>query len=234
MSRFRAAFASRHVLLPVVHVVGREQALANARLARDGGADGVFLISHGHITDEELVAIYRDVRAAHPDWWVGLNALSWTPERLFATIGHGVQGVWSDDALIDETRDEQPAAGRVVEVQRGHGWDGLYFGGVAFKYQRQVRDLAAAARQAQRWMDVVTTSGPGTGQAASPAKIRTMKQALGDFPLAVASGVTAENVGDYLPWADCFLTATGVSYTFEELDPARLRDVMSVIRSWRG
>ena len=30
MSRFRAVFASRHVVLPVIHVVSREQALRNA------------------------------------------------------------------------------------------------------------------------------------------------------------------------------------------------------------
>jgi uncharacterized protein len=235
MSRFRDAFPGRrHVLLPIIYAVSREQALANARVARDGGTDGVFLLGHGAITDDELLEIYLDVRTAHADWWVGLNCLSWKPEKLFASVGERVQGVWVDDALIEESANDQPAARRVAGVQRENGWGGLYFGGIAFKYQRPVRDPAAAARNAKPWMDVVTTSGPGTGCAASPSKIRAMKEAIGDFPLAVASGVTPENVTDYLPWADCFLTATGVSYTFEELDPARVRDLVRVVRSWRG
>ncbi|MGL4551451.1 MAG: BtpA/SgcQ family protein [Gemmataceae bacterium] len=235
MSRFRDAFPGRrHVLLPVVHAVSLPQALANVRVARDGGADGVFLIGHGSITDDELLAIYLDARAAHPDFWLGLNCLSWTPERLFATVGGRVQGVWIDDALIDESGDDQADARRVAGVQRECGWSGLYFGGIAFKYQRPVRDPAAAARKARPWMDVVTTSGPGTGHAAPPGKIRSMREAVGDAPLAVASGVTPENVTDYLPWADCFLAATGVSYTLEELDPARVRDLVGVVRSWRG
>ena len=45
--------------------------------------------------------------------------------------------------------------------------------------------------------------------------------------------MTPENVTDYLPWADCFLVATGISYTFEELDPARVRDLVRVVRAWR-
>jgi predicted TIM-barrel enzyme len=59
-----------------------------------------------------------------------------------------------------------------------------------------------------------------------------MKRAIGDAPLAIASGVTPENVPDYLPWADCFLVATGISYTFDELDPDRVRDLVQVVRSW--
>lgn len=233
MSRFRAVFSNRHVVLLVVHTVSREQALRNAAIARDSGADGVFLISHGAIRDDQLLAVQADVRAGQPGLWVGINCLSWRPEELFARVGPDVQGVWVDDALIDESTDDQPAARRIAAVQQANGWAGLYFGGVAFKYQRPVRDLAAAARRAASHMDVVTTSGPGTGHAASPEKVRVMKQAVGDAPLAVASGVTPENVTDYLPWADCFLIATGVSSTFEELDPERARDLVRVVRAWR-
>jgi hypothetical protein len=233
MSRFRATFSSRHVILPILHATGKDQVLGNARLARDEGADGVFLISHGRVTDDELLRIHQDLVADLPGFWAGVNCLSLSVEETFARVGDRVAGVWVDDALVDERQEEQPAAQRVLEMQRRHGWRGLYFGGVAFKYQRPVKELARAAALAARCMDVVTTSGPGTGQAASPEKIRTMKQALGEHPLAIASGVTPENVGDYLPHADCFLVATGISYTFEELDPARLRDLVRVVRAWR-
>ncbi|HOW73522.1 MAG TPA: serine hydrolase domain-containing protein [Phycisphaerae bacterium] len=36
-------------------------------------------------------------------------------------------------------------------------------GGVAFKYQLPVKDLACSVTIVKRFMDVVTTSGPGTG-----------------------------------------------------------------------
>ena len=113
-------------------------------------------------------------------------------------------------------------------------WSGLYFGGVAFKYQRPVDDLAQAAMIAADYMDVVTTSGPGTGHAASLEKISCLKQALGDQPLAIASGITPENVGDYLDRADCFLVATGVSKLWEELDSDGLTALVQNVRRLPG
>jgi predicted TIM-barrel enzyme len=92
--------------------------------------------------------------------------------------------------------------------------------------------LAKAARIASRYIDVVTTSGPGTGQAAALEKIQVMKEALDDFPLAIASGITPENAVQYLPWADCVLVATGISRTFEEFDPQRTQDLVNRVRSF--
>ena len=103
---------------------------------------------------------------------------------------------------------------------------------MAFKYQRHVSDLAGACDVARQFMDVVTTSGPGTGRAAGLEKIRAMKQALGEFPLAIASGITPENVGDYLAVADCFLVATGVSKNFYELDPVRVKALVDQVRAF--
>ena len=41
---------------------------------------------------------------------------------------------------------------------------------------------------------MITTSGSGTGIAADVAKIHTMKKAIGSHPLAIASGITPENM----------------------------------------
>src|SRR4051794_37575456 len=122
MSRFREIFANRHAVLPVVHVAGREQALRNATLARDGGADGAFLISHGHVSDEQLLEIHRIVAEALPGFWLGVNCLSLSVEETFCRVRDRADGVWVDNAMINEARDEQPAAERVLEVQRQSGW----------------------------------------------------------------------------------------------------------------
>ncbi len=59
-----------------------------------------------------------------------------------------------------------------------------------------------------------------------------MKEAVVDFPLAIASGVTPENVSDYLDIADCFLVATGISRNFSELDAEKLRRLLDRVRSF--
>jgi predicted TIM-barrel enzyme len=213
----------------VIHVESQQQALRNVKIARDTNVDGVFLINH-EISHKELLSIHRAVVAEHGDWWVGVNCLDLSPLEVFGCIDEAVAGVWVDDAMIDERAEIQPDAEHVLQIREETGWPGLYFGGVAFKYQRHVEDLVQAATIAAQYMDVVTTSGPGTGEAAAPEKIGIMKQALGDRPLAIASGITPENVGGYLASADCFLVATGISESFEELDPHRVEALVKRIR----
>lgn len=232
MSRFKELFRSRHVVLPVIHVENAAQAFANTRIARDAGCDGVFLINHS-ISHEDLLAIHHGVHKKFSDWWIGVNCLDLSPDHVFGAVSKEVAGIWVDNAHINEKSNDQPEADRIGLARKESGWEGLYFGGVAFKYQRHVSDLGAAAKTAQRYMDVVTTSGPGTGQAASRDKIVALKEALGDSPLAIASGITPENVAEYLDVTDCFLVATGISVSFTQLDPSRVRDLVQRVRAYR-
>ena len=232
MDRFRGTFANRHVILPVIHVAGPEQALRNAEIARRQGCDGVFLIRHEQeLNCRELLRIHHQLFEVFPDWWIGVNCLDLSPSQVFAVITDEVAGVWVDNALIDERASRQVEAEAIQAAREQSGWHGLYFGGVAFKYQRQVEDVERAARLAAAWMDVVTTSGPATGEAADRIKIQNMKDALGDFPLAIASGTTPENVGGYLDMVDCFLVATGISESWLDFDEERLKAYVRRVRA---
>ena len=127
-------------------------------------------------------------------------------------------------------------------------WSGLYFGGVAFKYKRQVDhdELGAAAARAAHYMDVVCTSGPETGKPASIEKIQAMHAGLGDgaTSLAVASGITVDNVKAYLPYVDAYLVGTGIEKEFGVFDHVRVqalarkieaagaRVIMKLIQIW--
>jgi hypothetical protein len=219
--------------LPVIHVDSLEQAQCNSRIARDAGADGVFLINHA-MSDSELLDIHTEVAGQHPGWWIGVNCLGLTPVQVFEAISARVGGVWVDNAGIEEGHERQPYAEQVSAIRQARDVPCLYFGGVAFKYQRRVEDLESACRIAARYMDVVTTSGPGTGHAADIEKIRRMKLALGATPLAIASGITPDNVVDYLPHADSFLVATGISRSFTELDPSQVRLLVERVRAFQS
>ena len=230
---FHEVFGQRHVVLPVIHVSTEEQALRNVEIARKAGADGVFLINH-LIMSDDLLAIHAAVCRRFAGWWIGVNCLDLDSATVFSRISADVSGVWSDKAMIVEDRKDQPDAEAVGEARKTSGWHGLYLGGVAFKYQRRVDDVGAAAAIAARYMDVVTTSGPGTGHAADVVKIHTMKKAIGDHPLAIASGITPENIGDYLPLSDCYLVATGISRDDENLDPERVRLLVERTHAYDG
>jgi len=47
--------------------------------------------------------------------------------------------------------------------------------------------------------------------------------------LAVASGITPGNVAEHLEVVDCFLVATGISTSFEELCPKLTRDLAKAV-----
>ena len=61
-----------------------------------------------------------------------------------------------------------------------------------------------------------------------------MHEALEGAPLAIASGITPENVGDFLPYASAFLVATGISRNFHDLDPRRVARLVGVVRAHDG
>lgn len=83
---------------------------------------------------------------------------------------------------------------------------------MAFKKQRVVspEHYGLSASIATSFMDVVCTSGVKTGSAPDLEKIKSIRQGCGrDRVLAIASGITPENVIDFLPYANCLLVATG-------------------------
>ncbi len=128
----------------------------------------------------------------------------------------------------------QVKAARIKEARESGSWKGLYFGGVAFKCQRPVADkhLGTAASLATHFMDVVTTSGRGTGIAASTKKIADMRTGCGGVAMALASGITPTNASEYASLVDCFMVATGISQPgdFYNLDPLQLRALMESTR----
>lgn len=227
-------------VLPVIHVLETERTCRNVEILIGEGAAGCFLINHDFDVPPFL-DIIRDVRARYPSLWLGVNFLAVTGRDAFPQLadlareGCAVDGYWADDARIDEAAPAD-AAGQVeaAEIAAARaGWDGLYFGGTAFKKQRPVAaaDYGRSAEIAADWMDVVTTSGQATGIEADDAKIATFRAAIGDAPLALASGISPDNAERYRD-VDAYLVATGINHAgnFYDIDPARLRQLLAKTR----
>lgn len=205
---------------PVVHAIDTAQAVEQALLAHEHGADGVFVIAHGaHESAQRVVGYYNAVREALPSAYVGVNFLQLGSGhdaflKLLVSKNAGEidvlpSAVWVDEGLknrhdLAKLRDENPV---LKTVQ--------YLGGAAFKGtgENYTDDPEEAARRAQillPYVDVVTTSGQGTGYPPSPEKIKAMKAAIGDAPLAVASGIDAHNYWLYVGAVDKILVASSV------------------------
>lgn len=232
---------SSPVVLPVIHVEDRSQALRNISTLARLGAPGTFLINHD-FDMETFLPILRDLRSACPNIWMGVNFLAQSGDIAFPVLGaladEGlmIDAYWADDACIDERTTLQTRADIILDARKSSHWNGLYFGGVSFKKQRPVPAAMdeTAARVATKYMEVVTTSGPATGQEADLAKIRSFRAGIGDRPLAVASGITPDNAAAYCADVDCFLVATGINHPgdFYNIDPARLDALLTLTREY--
>ncbi|MEL6767207.1 MAG: adenine phosphoribosyltransferase [Pseudomonadota bacterium] len=234
---FHAAFSTPGpVVLPVIHVQDEAQTCRNVEAALGGGASGVFLINHDFGIDP-FMPIIRAARAAAPDVFIGINFLAVTGLNAFPILGRleaegvRIDAYWADDARIDERRTAQEEAMAIDAARTLSGWRGLYFGGTAFKKQRPVPSAAweHSARLATGFMDVVTTSGVATGEAAAAEKIAAFRAGAGDHAIALASGITPENAAAYAG-VDAFMVATGINHAgdFYNIDPARLSDLVAV------
>ena len=230
------------IILPVIHVIDHDQTASNIETLIDAGISRCFLINHDFDVDKFL-PIIRSIRTRYKNFWIGLNFLSVTGRDAFpilATLakqGCHIDAYWADDARIDEREEQQIEAEEIQNIRQQAGWDGLYFGGTAFKKQREVKpaDYAKAAQIAGSFMDVVTTSGIATGNPAEISKVATFRSALPNKPIALASGITPENAADYA-MVDCFMVATGINITddFYHIDPAKIGLLTSKCREMRN
>lgn len=225
------------VVLPVIHVLDPVRTADNIAKVIEGGAQGCFLINHDFDKDA-LLPILREMRAMYPSLWMGVNFLAVTGREAFPVLGElaaegcNIDAYWADDARVDEDGDTREVE-EIAMARLRSQWNGLYFGGTAFKKQRDVDPsrYGDAARAACPCMDVITTSGVATGQEADLGKIEMFRAAIGERPMALASGITPENARNYRD-VDCFMVATGINEAgnFYDIDLERLKMLTAICR----
>lgn len=211
-------------VIPVIHHIEPSITLDEIQVAIDCAADGVFLISH-ESHDEELLEVAKHAIQEFKGFPVGLNLLSldcWQAARKAMDIG--CRMVWSDYMGVDSSGLD--VLGRKVSDMAQANPDLQLFASVAFKYRPHEREPVMAALQARLAGFIPTTSGEATGSAPDPAKIASMGAG---GPLAVASGMTPQNVLRYSTYLSHILVATGVSRDEYRIDPDKLRSLMEAV-----
>ena len=184
-------------IIPVIHTINLEQVQYNVNLCHNNGVNDVFLISH-MIRDWkrasfEFEKYFNWIKETYPNMNVGVNYLQLpTLDAIKEAERLGFDYLWADKSYI---RPDSLHEAHIIKEAK-HDFV-MYFGCVAFKYQKPEENLEWACKTATSYMDVVTTSGEATANAPSIEKIRTMKQYIGDMPLAIASGITPENKCSY-------------------------------------
>jgi membrane complex biogenesis BtpA family protein len=84
--------------------------------------------------------------------------------------------------------------------------------------------------------DAICVSGPMTGEQVSVSDLAAVKEAVGDLPVFVNTGLRPENVAANFQYADGAIVGTALKRegrTFNPVDPDRVMALMDVVRSVR-
>lgn len=235
-------------IYPVVHIDNKKQALEQTEIALDNGADGIFLIEKKRKADpQRLTSIFNFVASRHPDDFIGVNYLPIShPVDVFeyvhdrfseGKISRVPDGIWVGNTTRDAQRKSAFESVEVIRHECPELRNIRYLGGVAFKYNPlYTEDPKKAAEQVKAFgydMDVIVTSGKGTGAAPSIEKIQSMKEAAGEKPLAIASGISELNLLSYRGLIDVVLVSTSVEtepYS-GEFDEQKLKKLIDLAHS---
>lgn len=199
-------------LIPVIHMVNDEQVFANIDTCMGCGVNKVFIINH-NVSSDDLFRCLSKVRVSYPSLWLGVNVLG---VNIFERVCYSFEGI--DAAWFDETlsRDDYFALNKKKL---------LVFGGLAFKYQPQTLSLEEASIFTKKYTDVATTSGTGTGKPANINKIKDIRKYIDEHPMAIASGVSVDNVSEYKGLANYLLVATSITDHKELIIKSKLQEL---------
>lgn len=203
-------------IIPVIHTVTTYQTLLSVKNAVKCCIKKIFLISHGNHTYLELIELAKKVKDEYPNLWIGCNFLDLPAYKAISLDldENIISGLWYDETLNKQ------------QILQYRNYKGITFGGLAFKYQPQPLDLFNACQESRIICDVSTTSGQGTGLAINNDKLMHIRTYLGNFPMAIASGVSIDNIDYYKGVADYLLVASSITDNNEIINCERLKELI--------
>lgn len=214
-------------VLPVIHHLNSITTISEAEIAFECGATGVFLISHNG-EDMDLLPLAAAIKGRF-NKYVGVNLLRHSAaEALDYTAVFGLDAMWTDYPGVTSTG--MTSEGAYLRTLSQNSNIDVY-ASVAFKYQPIDENPPQAATLAQGAGWIPTTSGAGTGQAPNVDKIKAMSEATEGW-LAIASGMSPENVANYAPYLSHILVSTGVSSDAYHFNKLKLKHFISIINAF--
>lgn len=208
MRMLKEVFGVDKPIIGMLHLsgYGREKVLENAKreieIMYRSGVNAVLVENYfGDRVDVENALKY--LQEAYPDKVYGINMLGF-PEMAFDLARkYGAKFVQMDSVCGHLAPGYEKPFLKKLEAMRGDG-DIFLLGGVRFKYQpvRSGRSLEEDLKLGMERCDAIVVTGAGTGISTDLEKIKTFRSILGDFPLIVGAGMTAETAQEQLACSD--------------------------------
>ncbi|MFN8178541.1 MAG: BtpA/SgcQ family protein [bacterium] len=228
-----------------------DAARTDAEALTAAGVDGLIVENFGDApfakervppaTVAAMTLIARELRRDH-NVPLGVNVLRNDAEAAlsiaevvgcdFIRVNVHVGAVVADQGILEGRARE------TLVLKKELGSTVLIFADVRVKHARPLgadlgfEGLLAEARDAagRGGADAVILSGAATGAATDADEVRRVKEALPKTPLLVGSGITAENLESFWPWADGMIVGSALKEGGDarrSVDPARARALLA-------
>lgn len=201
-------FGTEKPIIAMIHLAGfgpeekLDQAKKEIEILYRSGVDAV-LVENYYGDDQDVENTLQYLQETCPDRVYGVNMLG-DPDMAFALARkYGAKFV-QIDSVCGHARPAQDAAlAHYLDQLRGER-DIFLLGGVRFKYQpvQSGRTLEEDLKLGTQRCDAIVVTGAGTGIRTELDKIKTFRTILGDFPLIVGAGMTAETAKEQLSFSD--------------------------------
>ena len=227
-----------------------DQALAEAETYRAGGihalmVENMHTVPYVQRPGPEIVAamavVARAVKQAQPQLPLGIQILAGAnAEALAAALAAGADFIRAEGFVFGHLADEgymDACAGAWLRRRKALGAESIaVFADIKKKHAAHALtadvDIVQTAHAAEFFLaDGLILTGAATGDPASVAELRAVAAAT-RLPVLVGSGITAENLPDYLPYADAFIVGSFFKrdgYWANPLDPDRIRRLIDVV-----
>ncbi|MDR0369209.1 MAG: membrane biogenesis protein [Candidatus Peribacteria bacterium] len=228
-NNFLSLFEHPKPIIGMIHLSGDtpEERLAIAKMEINtmvkNGIDAVLVENYfGGISDVENILSWL---ASQDSILYGINLLSQTmPEPLAFNLASKYRAKFIQ---VDSVAGHLPTStspvnrdslcGQEIEKIRSNFAIPL-IGGVRFKYQPVLsgRTLEEDLKIGMQRCDAIAITGAGTGIETDLKKIQSFRDVVGDFPLVVAAGMTAENCVQSMQIADACIVGSYLKDTYKD------------------
>lgn len=220
----------------VLHEVRKLQSL---------GFDGACLINQPCDVDDLFhYTQYVKEFFSREDFALGVNVLGgdWAFTDAYRIAKRlDLNFIWTDISNVEPLAYNRGSTQEALDAAEAERVPSIFYAsGVQMKYTR-LRDpkpIGESCKLAVPWLDGLTLTGSGTGSPPTVDHIRQAREAVSpDVALGVASGVNADNIAAFAPYADYFLVATSLLSSSrrgvycDRFSRDRCKDLIAALRS---
>lgn len=198
-NKIQTIFGDKKFILAMLHLKGDndqevfDRALREIEIYRENGVSAVIVENYfGSPEQVERVLQYLDNNSV--DILYGVNLLDNDHLGFELAKKYHASFIQLDSVAGHLTPEDDLSFAQFIAKNRENS-DIAIFGGVRFKYQpyNSGRSLEEDLRLGMQRCDAIVVTGDATGQETDESKIQAFRDIIGDFPLIIGAGVTADN-----------------------------------------